>query len=118
PPGGHRRRGAGGAGVIRDTWRAVLVLVVGTLLLEAAGFRRQPPNVATQCQSPPAATPTASWPAAGGGWAAAQPWPPAAHQPAWTPQPQIIVAREATRPLHRVGGAVVELAESVLGVIR
>ena len=38
--------------IVRDTWRAVLALVVGVLLLEAAGLRRQtpPPTVATNWQ--------------------------------------------------------------------
>jgi len=38
-------------GIVRDTWRAVLVLVVGVLLIEAAGIRRPPP----------VATPVVQW---------------------------------------------------------
>ncbi len=84
-------------GIARDTWRAVLVLVVGTLLLEAAGLRRrepaappQPPTVATQ-------------------------WQP---MPAWQPPPPIVVTSEPERPLRRVASAVTELFESAIGVIR
>lgn len=84
-------------GMVRDTWRAVLVLIVGTLLLEAAGLRRRepaapqtPPTVATQ-------------------------WQP---QPAWQPPPPIVVTSEPERPLRRVASAVTELFDSAIGVIR
>jgi len=83
-------------GMVRDTWRAVLVLVVGVLLLEAAGLRRRepaaapPPTVATQ-------------------------WQP---MPAWQPQPPIVVTSEPERPLRRVASAVTELFDSAIGVIR
>lgn len=83
-------------GMVRDTWRAVLVLVVGVLLLEAAGLRRRepaaapPPTVATQ-------------------------WHP---MPAWQPQPPIVVTSEPERPLRRVASAVTELFDSAIGVIR
>ena len=83
-------------GIVRDTWRAVLALVVGTLLLEAAGLRRRepaappPPTVATQ-------------------------WQP---MPAWQPQPPIVVTSEPERPLRRVASAVTELFDSAIGVIR
>lgn len=83
-------------GIVRDTWRAVLVLVVGVLLLEAAGLRRRepaaapPPTVATQ-------------------------WQP---MPAWQPQTPIVVTSEPERPLRRVASAVTELFDSAIGVIR
>jgi len=104
--------------LVYDTWRAVLALVVGILLLEAAGLRNRG-DVVVQRQPAPAAMLPASWPVAGGGWppaqpVALQPWPPAQHWPAM--QANVVQAPE--RPLHRVGGAVVELAESVLGVVR
>jgi len=82
--------------IIRDTWRAVLVLVVGVLLLEAAGLRRREPAAV-----PP---PTV-----------ATPWQP---MPAWQPQPPIVVTSEPERPLRRVASAVTELFDSAIGVIR
>lgn len=96
-------------GIARDTWRAVLVLVVGFLLLEAAGLRRQgpTPSVETHVASggtgyhPPVETHVASGHA---GY----------HTPVIVnlPQPQ------ADRPLRRVGEAVVALGDSVIGVFR
>jgi hypothetical protein len=81
-------------GVVRDTWRAVLALVVGVLLLEAAGLRRQPP--------PPAvATPTVT-----------TNWQPAVIHASPAPQPQ------PERPLRRVASAVMEVGDSVIGVFR
>jgi hypothetical protein len=85
-------------GMVRDTWQAVLVLVVGTLLLEAAGLRRRgpaepaaaPPTVATQLQP----------------------------MPAWQQQTPIVVTSEPERPLRRVASAVTELFDSAIGVIR
>ena len=80
-------------GMVRDTWRAVLALVVGVLLLEAAGLRRQAP--------PPAvATP-----------AVATNWQPIVIQPpVQQPQPD--------RPLRRVASAVTEVFDSMIGVVR
>jgi len=80
--------------IVRDTWRAVLALVVGVLLLEAAGLRRQtppPPSVAT----PSVAT---NW------------QPIVIQQPQPQPQPD--------RPLRRVASAVMEFGDSVIGVFR
>ena len=75
-------------GIVRDTWRAVLVLVVGVLLLEAAGLRRQepPPSVVT------------NW----------QPAPPYVPTPVMQPE----------RPLRRVASAIMEFGDSVIGVVR
>ena len=84
-------------GMARDTWRAVLVLVVGTLLLEAAGLRRREPAAAPQ---PPTVV---------------TPWQP---MPAWQPPPPIVVTSEPERPLRRVASAVTELLDSAIGVIR
>lgn len=75
--------------MIRDTWRAVLVVAVCCLLREVFEDRRQPPPIVAT-QMPPA-------------------WQPA---PVWVPQP------EPPRPLRRVGSAFVELADSVIGVVR
>lgn len=80
-------------GMVRDTWRAVLILVVGVLLLEAAGLRGRtpaavaPPQVETR-------------------WV--QPQPIVIQQP--QPQPE--------RPLRRVAAAVTEFGDSVIGVFR
>ena len=84
-------------GMARDTWRAVLVLVVGTLLLEAAGLRRREPTAPPQ---PPTV---------------ANQWQP---MPAWQPPPPIVVTSEPERPLRRVASAVTELFDSAIGVIR
>jgi hypothetical protein len=80
-------------GIVQDTWRAVLALVVGVLLLEAAGLRRQPPP-------PTVATPTVT-----------TTWQPIVIQPP-PQQPQ------ADRPLRRVASAVTEVFDSVIGVVR
>lgn len=81
--------------MIRDTWRAVLVLVVGGLLLEAAGLRQQPP--------------------------APQPVQAAPQQWGYQPQPAaypVCANPEPDRPLRRIGAAVVELGDSMIGAIR
>lgn len=81
--------------IVRDTWRAVLVLVVGVLLMEIgeAKFRQPPtvatPTVGTQMMMPP--PPVA--------WMALPPAPP-------------------ERPLRRVAAAIMELGDSALGVVR
>lgn len=78
-------------GMVRDTWRAVLVVVVVCLLREV--FVERNPTVATP---------------------AAPAWQPAQAQPVpvWMPQ------TEPPRPLRRVGEAFLELADSVMGVVR
>jgi hypothetical protein len=80
-------------GIVRDTWRAVLVLVVGVLLMEAGGLRRKdtppPPSVATN-------------------------WQPA---PPYVPTPMMI-QQQPERPLRRVASAVMEFGDSVIGVFR
>jgi hypothetical protein len=81
-------------GMVRDTWRAVLVVVVVCLLREILAERQAPPpSVATQY--PPA-------------------WQPAP-QPVWQP---VVIQQEPQRPLRRVGEAFVDLADSVIGVVR
>lgn len=80
-------------GIVRDTWRAVLAFVVGTMLLDAAGFRR------------PAAPP----PQSEVRWAPQPvPMPFVIQQP--PPPPE--------RPLRRVASAVMEFGDSVIGVFR
>lgn len=87
--------------MIRDTWRAVLVVVVAVLLREVFAGRPAPPAVATQWVPPAVAS---QW----------VPQHPVANQ--WVQQPPATAQPE--RPLRRVGGAVLELAESVIGVVR
>jgi hypothetical protein len=74
-------------GIVRDTWRAVLVVVVAILLREVFAER-------------PAAAP-----------AVATQWHPVM-------PPPIAATQEPSRPLRRVGEAFVDLADSVIGVIR
>jgi len=76
--------------IVRDTWRAVLALVVGTLLLEASSLRQQPPAPTVAMNH-------------------YQPMPVA---PVWQPAPQ------PERPLRRVAAAITELGDSVIGVVR
>lgn len=76
-------------GIVRDTWRAVLVVVVAVLLRSVFAT----PG-AWQPAAPP---PVVAWQAPGA-------WQPAA------PQPE--------RPLRRVAAALTELGDSVIGVVR
>lgn len=84
---------------VRDTWRAVLVVLGGAMLLELhalAQHRRTmpaPPTVQTYGAYPPA-------------W---QPLPP---------QPIIVQPQPPERPLRRVAQAVMELGDSMIGVVR
>ena len=75
--------------LIRDTWRAVLVVVVAVLLREIFAERPAAP--------------------------APQPWQASA---AWQPPPPIVVTQEPKRPLRRIGQAIVELGDSMIGVVR
>jgi hypothetical protein len=77
-------------GMVRDTWRAVLVVVVAVLLREVFAER-------------PAAAPAP---------------PPVVTQ--WQPvmPPPTVATQEPSRPLRRVGEAFVDLADSLIGVIR
>lgn len=90
--------------LVRDLWRTVLVVVGGSLLIEVHGLVKQRPLVAT----PTVATPTV---ATYGGY------PP---HPAWQqPQPQVIIQQPPPeRPLRRVAEAVINLGDSVIGVVR
>ncbi len=80
--------------IVYDTWRAVLALVVGVLLLEASGLRRQ-------TAPPPTPTVATNW------------------QPPYVPTPMVIQQQpQPERPLRRVASAVMEFGDSVIGVFR
>ena len=90
----------------RDTWRAVLVVVGGSLLLEVHSLQRQRPAAAP---TPPPTVTTPTVTTYGG------------HPPAWQPQPQpqiIVQPQPPERPLRRVAQAVMELGDSMIGVVR
>lgn len=80
-------------GIVRDTWRAVLVLIVGVLLMEAHDLRKKepaaPPSVVTN-------------------------WQPA---PPYVPTPMVI-QQQPERPLRRVASAIMEFGDSLIGVVR
>lgn len=77
-------------GIVRDTWRAVLVVVVAALLREV--FAERPAAAPTVATSVPMQ------------WAPPPAWQPAAPPP--------------DRPLRRVAAALTELGDSVIGVVR
>lgn len=93
-------------GLVRDTWRAVLVVVVAIVLRAVLADRPAP-------LQPVAAAPAMATPM--------QPWQP--------PQPvyenhgpvhgnQYPEQRNEDRPLRRIGSAFIELGDSVIGAIR
>jgi len=91
--------------VIRDAWRAVLVVVTAALLREIVLLPRPvvpaaTPAVATNWQAPPPAVAT--------GWQQA-PWQPPAVATWQQPQPG---------PIRRVARSVVDLADTVLEAVR
>jgi hypothetical protein len=96
-------------GMVRDTWRAVLVLVVGVLLLEAGGLRRQGPTPSVETRAMP-------------GQAGYHPPVETRMMPGYAGySPPVIVnlpQPQPDRPLRRVGEAVVALGDSVIGVFR
>lgn len=99
--------------MIRDTYRAILALAVGLVLVERCRSGALMPLAGPQAAAQPASLPQhpAAAPAAWG------PPSPSAWQP--VPTPWVVTATPAPeRPLARFGGAVVELADSVLGVVR
>lgn len=75
--------------MMRDTWRAVLVVVVAALLREIFAERPAPP--------------------------VPQPWQQSA---AWQPPPPIVVTQEPKRPIRRVAQAITELGDSLIGVVQ
>jgi hypothetical protein len=84
-------------GMVRDTWRAVLVLVVGVLLLEAGGLRKRTPDEVATLPPPPQV------------------------ETRWVPPQPIIIQQmqpQPDRPLLRVAAAVTEFGDSVIGVFR
>jgi hypothetical protein len=87
-------------GIVRDTWRAVLVLVVAVLLRGIVAEEPAPASPPTwqpapiQWQPPPVAT---------GAW-----------QPAAAPPPAV----ETKGPIRRVARELVDLSEAVIGVLR
>ena len=79
--------------ILHDIVRAVLVLVVLAVGLEILQIHRE--------AAPP------------------RPWQPAAvaYPPAWQPV-QVVPQAQPERPIRRVASSAVDLAESVLGVLR
>lgn len=83
-------------GIVRDCVRAVLVLVVLAVGLELLRVHRE-------AAAPRPWQPVHSWPQ-----------PPA--PPAWQPMQTVVV--QPPQPIRRVASSFVDLAESVIGVIR
>ena len=90
-------------GLVRDTWRAVLVVVVVVLL--RAIFAERP-------AAPPAPVAPA-WQPAAVQWA-----PPPVATGAWQPMPTPAPAMETQGPIRRVAREFVDLSEAVIGVVR
>ena len=89
-------------GIVRDIVRAVLVLVVLAVGLELLQTHREAAG-----RPPQAAGPVA--PA----------WQPAAALPAWQPMQTVVIQPPPpAQPIRRVAGSLVDLADSVIGVIR
>lgn len=93
--------------MIRDTWRAVLVVVTAALLREIVLLPRPAvpaatPAVATNWQAPPPTVAT-GWQQAPWQHPAVATWPPAGQQPG---------------PIRRVAKSFVDLADTVIEVIR
>lgn len=111
---GGGRPDHGGGVMIRDTYRAFLALAVGLVLVERVKPGAWMPLAGPQAAVQPASLPQhpAAVPASWG------PPSPPAWQPVQTPIVVTSVQTAPERPLARFGGAVVELAESVLGVVR
>ncbi len=95
-------------GIARDCVRAGLVLVVLAVGLELLQIHREAartPATALQADPRPWQQATAAWPQAA--------------PPAWQPQQTVVIQPPPpAQPIRRVAGSVVDLAESVLGVIR
>lgn len=92
--------------IVRDTWRAVLVVVVVAVLREVLADRPSPPQPVAA--APTMATPMTPW----------QPMPPVhgnQQPPAYGNQ---YPEQRNDRPLRRIGSAVVELGDSLIGAIR
>ena len=102
--------------IVRDTWRAVLVVVVVIVLREVLADRPAPsqPVAAT---TPPPTMQMMPLPGPAPQW---QPAPPGYGNPVHgnpvqgNPYPE----QRNDRPLRRIGSAMVELGDSLLGAIR
>lgn len=93
--------------MIRDTWRAVLTLVVGVLLLtcwKALNEPVEPTVIYRSVPSTPMPTVVAPQPV------------PVPTQPVYNVYPQYQPQPE--RPLRRVASSLMELGDSMIGVIR
>jgi hypothetical protein len=97
-------------GIVRDTWRAVLVVVVVVLLRDVLAERPAaapaPPAVATSAWQQPPPTVATNW---------QQPPPTVATN--W-PMQHIVVEQQPARPLRRIGEAFVDLGDAVIGAVR
>lgn len=99
-------------GIARDCVRAVLVLVVLAVGLEMLQAHREAAGRLPQAAAPvaPAWQPVHSWPQA----ANERPNPPA-----WQPMQTVVIQPPPpAQPIRRVAGSLVDLADSMLGVIR
>ena len=99
-------------GIVRDIVRAVLVLVVLAVSLEMLQAYREAAGRQPQAAGPgaPAGEPGHSWPPG------AQERP---HPPAGQPQQTVVIQPPPpAQPIRRVASSFVDLAESVIGVIR
>ena len=101
--------------MIRDSWRAVLI-VLAVLILRHEGALWQalkrvvaedPPAVETVAYRPPVVPQTYA-PVYGNGYASWQP----------QQQQQIVVTQQPERPLRRVAAALTEVGDSLIGVVR
>lgn len=92
-------------GIVRDTWRAVLVLVVAVLL---RGIVAEEPAAPA-----PAPQPVQQWAAPPAQW-----MPPPVATGAWQPLHPQPPAVETRGPIRQVAREVVDLSEAVIGVFR
>lgn len=101
--------------MLRDSWRAVLIVLAILALRHEdalwAAFKRavaeETPAVETVAYRPPVAPQTYA-PVQGNGYASWQP----------QQQQQIVVTQEPKRPLRRVAAALTEVGDSLIGVVK
>jgi hypothetical protein len=91
-------------GIVRDTWRAVLVVGVVVLLRDVLAERPAAPAA-------PVVAP--AWQPAAVQWS-----PPPVATGAWQPMPQAAPPVETKGPIRRVAREIIDLSEAVLGVVR
>jgi hypothetical protein len=97
--------------LVRDTWRAVLVVVVVIVLREVLADRPAP-SQPVAAQTPPPTMQMMPLPGPAPQW---QPAPPGYGNPGHgNPYPE----QRNDRPLRRIGSAIVELGDSLIGAIR